>query len=65
LASSLAHIGDPAAESFAAIVAGLLWGVVALRTRSLLSGTLQHAVLGIALDWFLCFGPGSRAASQS
>jgi uncharacterized protein len=55
LASTLAHLGKPAAETYASIGAGLLWGILAFRTRSLLSGLLQHALLGITLDYFLCF----------
>jgi uncharacterized protein len=54
LASVLAHIGKPASETFAAILGGLLWGILAYRTRSLLSGFLQHSLLGILLDWFIC-----------
>ena len=56
LASALLHIGSPAAESFGAVLAGLLWGVLALQTRSLLSGLGQHFLLGIALDAFICYG---------
>jgi membrane protease YdiL (CAAX protease family) len=56
LASTLAHLGRPAIETYASIGAGLIWGILAFRTRSLLSGMLQHALLGIALDYFLCFG---------
>jgi len=56
LASALLHIGEPALEAFAAIFGGLLWGALAVRNRSLLAGLLQHALLGISLDWFLCFG---------
>ena len=55
MASSLLHIGKPAAETFGAIAGGILWGVIAYRTRSLLSGLLQHFLLGTALDWFLCY----------
>jgi len=54
--SVLLHIGKPATEVYAAIGGGILWGIFAFRTRSLLSGLLQHLVLGLALDWFLCFG---------
>ncbi len=54
LASALLHIGSPAAETFGAILAGLLWGALALHTRSLLSGLAQHYLLGIALDAFIC-----------
>jgi membrane protease YdiL (CAAX protease family) len=55
LASTLAHLGRPPLETYASVGAGLLWGILAFRTRSLLSGMLQHALLGIALDYFLCF----------
>jgi membrane protease YdiL (CAAX protease family) len=53
LASGLLHIGRPASETFASLLAGLLWGVLVIRTRSLLPGLLQHCLLGISLDWFL------------
>lgn len=55
MASSLLHIGSPAAETFGAILAGLLWGVLALWTRSLVPSLVQHFLLGIALDAFICF----------
>jgi membrane protease YdiL (CAAX protease family) len=55
MASSLLHIGRSGMEAYAAILGGILWGVIAYRTRSLLSGLLQHFLLGIALDWFLCY----------
>ncbi|HTQ37927.1 MAG TPA: CPBP family intramembrane glutamic endopeptidase [Pirellulales bacterium] len=54
LASMLAHFGKPGAEVFASIVAGVLWGALAWRTRSLLAGFLQHWLLGASLDFFLC-----------
>lgn len=56
MASALLHIGSPAAETFGSILGGILWGVVALRTRSLLSSLGQHFLLGIALDAFICAG---------
>ena len=56
MASALLHIGGPASETFGAILGGLLWGALALHTRSLLSGLGQHYLLGIGLDWFICFG---------
>lgn len=55
MASGLLHIGKPGIETFAAIPAGVLWGILAFRTRSLLSGLLQHFLLGITLDWFICY----------
>ncbi len=56
MASCLAHLGKPASETYAAILGGLLWGFLAFRTRSLASGLVQHFLLGISLDWFLCYG---------
>jgi len=56
LASALLHIGDPPSEVFGAVLAGLLWGILAFRTRSVLSGMGQHYLLGISLDWFICYG---------
>jgi len=56
LASALAHFGRPNVEVFASIAAGLLWGVLAWRTRSILSGFIQHWLLGASLDFFLCRG---------
>ncbi len=48
--STLAHIGKPFAEIVAALLAGLVLGYVAVRTRSILYGLLMHAVVGIILD---------------
>jgi membrane protease YdiL (CAAX protease family) len=55
MASTLLHYGHPASELFGALIAGLVWGFVAYRTRSILSGLGQHALLGIVLDWVLIF----------
>jgi len=55
MASVLVHLGKPPMETFAALAAGILWGIFAIRTRSLLSGLVQHALLGITLDWFVCY----------
>ena len=56
LASALLHIGGPASEAFGAVLGGLLWGALALRTRSLVPSLGQHYLLGIALDAFICYG---------
>lgn len=55
LASCALHFGRPASETYLSILGGILWGVLAFRTRSLLSGTVQHYTLALSLDWFLCF----------
>ncbi len=54
LASTLLHIGTPASEAFGAVLGGIIWGLLAFRTRSILSGFLQHSLLGLVLDWTLC-----------
>jgi membrane protease YdiL (CAAX protease family) len=54
--SCLVHIDKPAPEIYAAIVAGLLFGVVAFRSRSLVCILVSHFVLGISLDLFICLG---------
>ena len=51
--SAIVHIGKPASESFAAILAGVAFGYIAVRTRSILYPTLLHAVVGIATDVFV------------
>jgi membrane protease YdiL (CAAX protease family) len=56
LASTLAHFGKPGSETFASILAGLLWGALAWRTRSLLSGIFQHWLLGACMDFFIFRG---------
>jgi len=56
MASVMLHYGHPSVEVFGAIIAGLVWGFFAYRTRSILSSFGQHALLGIVLDWVLIFG---------
>jgi membrane protease YdiL (CAAX protease family) len=55
LASTMLHFGHPPGEVFASIFAGIFWGLLAVRTRSILSGFLQHSLLGIVLDATLIF----------
>ena len=56
MASVMLHYGHPSVEVFGSIIAGLVWGFIAYRTQSILSGFGQHALLGIVLDWVLIFG---------
>ncbi len=55
LASTVLHYGHPDCEIFGSIAAGLVWGFLAVRTKSILSGFGQHALLGIVLDWTLVY----------
>ncbi|MDP2207494.1 MAG: CPBP family intramembrane metalloprotease [Bacteroidota bacterium] len=51
--SCLWHLGYPAGEIFMAIPAGIMFGVLALRTRSIVYPFLLHWFIGIALDVFI------------
>jgi membrane protease YdiL (CAAX protease family) len=53
LASSILHIGKPLGETLGAVLGGLVWGVIAFRSRSLLVPLLTHWVLGLSLDFFI------------
>ncbi len=57
LASCLVHIGKPAEETFSSILGGLVWGILAFRTRSLLYGIVTHWILGVSLDIFIVYFP--------
>lgn len=51
--SAIVHIGKPAAESFAAIPAGILFGYIALETQSIVYPLILHAAIGFATDVFV------------
>ncbi|MBC8354734.1 MAG: CPBP family intramembrane metalloprotease [Planctomycetes bacterium] len=55
MASSLLHIGRPFTETVAAIGAGILWGWLAYRTNSILSGMMQHILIGVVVDAVIVF----------
>jgi membrane protease YdiL (CAAX protease family) len=51
--STLWHIGLPSGELFAAIAGGILFGIMAIRTRSIVWPIILHALIGISLDLML------------
>jgi len=51
--SAIVHIGKPFPEAFAAIFAGLIFGYVAVRSRSVFYPLLLHAAVGIGTDVFV------------
>jgi uncharacterized protein len=51
-ASTIMHIGKPEGETIAAIVAGVAFGLIALRTRSVLYVILLHWIIGMLTDLF-------------
>ncbi|MDR2172295.1 MAG: CPBP family intramembrane metalloprotease [Planctomycetaceae bacterium] len=56
ITTTMLHFGHPTGEIFGSICAGLAWGYLAYRSRSIISGFTQHATLGIILDWKLIYG---------
>lgn len=53
--SSLIHLGKPEGEALGSIVAGLVFGLVALRTRSIWYVFMVHAAIGVLTDLFIIF----------
>lgn len=54
--SVTAHFGRPLAETFAAVPAGLVFGAIGLRVRSIWYVAIVHWVAGVSVDWFLLRG---------
>jgi len=53
LPSCLWHIGMPTGEIFSSIAGGVLFGMMAVRTCSILWPLLLHILIGVALDYFI------------
>lgn len=51
--SAIIHVGKPASESFGAIFAGLAFGYLAIKTRSIIYPIILHAIVGIGTDIFV------------
>lgn len=54
--SVIAHFGRPFTETFIGVPAGLVFGAVCLRVRSMWYIAIIHWVVGISLDWFILTG---------
>ena len=50
IASTLVHLGKPPAETLTALPAGLLFGIMAVRGRSILWPALLHLCVGLVTD---------------
>jgi membrane protease YdiL (CAAX protease family) len=53
--SCILHIGKPTGEIYASVLGAIIWGILAFRTRSIIWGLLIHWLLGVSLDFFLCY----------
>ncbi|MBS4033695.1 MAG: CPBP family intramembrane metalloprotease [Ignavibacterium sp.] len=51
--SCLWHIGMPTGEIFASIIGGILFGVMALKTNSILYPMILHFLIGATLDFLI------------
>jgi membrane protease YdiL (CAAX protease family) len=51
--STMLHFGHPLSELASAVLAGLVFGVLAWRTRSIVPGLLLHASIGLGTDLFI------------
>lgn len=54
--SCLVHIGKPDSEIYSSILGALVWGIIVFRSRSIWPAIVTHWMLGISLDYFICFG---------
>ncbi len=57
ISSTLVHIGKPEGEIIGAIIVGILFGMIALRSKSIWYVFLIHASVGVLLDYFIIFHP--------
>lgn len=53
--SCILHIGKPAGEIYGSVIGALVWGIIAFRAQSLLAIILLHWLLGVVLDYSICF----------
>ncbi|MCC6461340.1 MAG: CPBP family intramembrane metalloprotease [Saprospiraceae bacterium] len=53
ISSCLIHLGKPESETIGSILVGILFGVVALRTRSVWYVMAIHAAIGVLTDFFV------------
>jgi membrane protease YdiL (CAAX protease family) len=51
--STMLHFGHPLSELAGAVIAGLAFGILAWKTRSIVPGLILHAALGIGTDGFI------------
>jgi len=54
--SCIVHIGKPDSEIYSSILGGLVWGIMVYRSKSIYPSIITHWMLGVSLDYFICFG---------
>jgi len=58
---ALLHIHKPFSEALASIVAGLVLGLLALKSRSIWPGVVVHCTVAFSMDWFSLIHSGLMA----
>lgn len=53
--SCILHIGKPAGEIYSSVIGALIWGIIAFRAQSILFIILMHWLLGVVLDYSICY----------
>jgi membrane protease YdiL (CAAX protease family) len=53
--SCILHIGKPAGEIYSSVLGALVWGIIVFRARSIFFVILMHWILGVVLDYSICF----------
>ena len=55
ISSCLVHIGKPEGEIIGSIIVGVIFGVIAFRTRSIWYVFVLHALIGVLTDLFIIY----------
>ncbi len=55
ISSCLVHIGKPEGEIIGSIIVGIIFGLIALRTRSIWYVFVLHALIGVLTDLFIIY----------
>jgi len=56
ISSCLVHIDKPEGEIIGSIIAGIILGIIALRTKSIWYVVILHAAIGVLTDLFIIYG---------
>jgi membrane protease YdiL (CAAX protease family) len=58
ISSCLIHLGKPEGETLGSIVAGILFGIIAVRTKSIWYVWIIHFCIGVLTDYFVLLQSG-------
>ena len=58
LVTTAIHLGKPEGEVWGAVLVGIVFGWLVIRTRSILWPLILHVAIGLLTDLFVLYGPG-------